>query len=59
MKADKIEETWKPLLAHYQQIQKSHLKNLLNNKERNDQLVLQFSDFILDFTHEKMNQETL
>lgn len=40
-------------------MKKEHLKNLLSNKERNDQLVLQFSDFILDFTHEKMNLETL
>lgn len=40
-------------------MKKEHLKDLLSNKERNDQLVLQFSDFILDFTHEKMNLETL
>ena len=54
-----VEDAWKPLFEHYEQVKGLKLKKLLQDEGRNKQLVIPFSDLILDLTHEKLTPQTL
>ena len=38
---------------------KQHLKDLLSNEERNDKMVVNFDDILLDYSHEKIDEHML
>lgn len=49
----------KALQDHYKQLQQIHLKELLQDKSRNEKLQIKNDHFVFNFSHEKLNQETL
>ncbi len=50
---------WEGLCAHYNFINKTHLKELLLDEKRNEALWCRYEDIIFDFTHEKINIKTI
>ncbi len=53
-------EAWQKLLAHYHQTKNVHLKELFaNNANRAAGLSLQWNDFLVDFSKNKITKETL
>ena len=43
--------SWKALEEHHRNIEGTHLKTLLADKERNSKFVAKFEDILLDYTH--------
>lgn len=53
-------QNWSSLLHHYQHdLKNTHLRDLLQDRERNDKLQTQFEDLIFDYTHEKVTVDTV
>lgn len=50
---------WSSLSKHYQAIKGHHLKELLANSHRNSSLITRYEDLIFDYSHEKLNTETV
>ena len=51
---------WTTLQNHYNsEIKPLHLRDLLKDDSRNQALKVEFNDIILDYSHVKMNQNTL
>lgn len=51
---------WDDLLNHYaSDIKTQHLKSLLADESRNDKLKVEFDNIILDYSHIKMNPNTV
>ena len=44
---------------HDEKITTTHLKSLLGNEERNSKLVTELGDIVLDYTHTKIDEDTL
>ena len=52
-------EVWTRLRAHASHLQSHHLRSLLSDKSRNQQLTATFEDIFLDYSHTKVDQEAL
>lgn len=52
-------ELWAHLNKHEAELTKTHLRDLLANKERNEKLIFEHDNIVLDLTHEKITDETL
>lgn len=51
---------WSELQHHYDsEVKSHHLKTLLQDEARNDLLKVEFDNIILDYSHVKMNSNTL
>ena len=50
---------WKKLQDHYRQAKNWHLKDLFKDKNRFNEFSLKFDDFLLDFSKNIINSETL
>lgn len=51
---------FKTLLKHYQtELEHTHLKELLQNAERNAELIYRQNDIVLDLTHSKVKPSTV
>jgi hypothetical protein len=44
-------KTWAPLFENYEHLKSTHLRELLKDEKRNDQLLVKHSDIILDLSH--------
>jgi glucose-6-phosphate isomerase len=51
--------TVKLLQDHFENLKGTHLRQLLSDNNRNNSLVTTFDNIILDYTHLKVNDETL
>ena len=49
----------KLLEENYASLSNTHLRDLLKDDARNNQLKIESDDFIFDFSHEKMNVDTM
>ena len=49
----------KALEEHYKKLSSTHLRNLLGDEARNEKLKLQTENLIFDFSHEKMDADTV
>jgi len=47
------------LAINYETLKKKHLKDLLADNARNAALSMSFENILLDFSHEKINEQTL
>jgi len=47
------------LKNHWEELKSKHLRDLLNNEERNKRLVIQLDNLFFDYTHQRMNEQTL
>lgn len=52
-------EVWTRLGAQASRLQAQHLRTLLSNKGRNQQLTARFEDILLDYSHSKVDEETM
>lgn len=53
-------ESWKKLQAHFDQINPQHLKTLFKeNPERASKFSIHFDDFFIDYSKNRINEETL
>ncbi|WP_138432307.1 glucose-6-phosphate isomerase [Winogradskyella algicola] len=53
-------KSWKKLQAHFDTISTTHLKELFeNNSERAEELTIKWDDFYVDFSKNRITQETL
>ena len=52
-------EVWTRLGAQASRLQAQHLRTLLGNKSRNQQLTAHFEDILLDYSHSKVDEETM
>ena len=51
---------WSELQSHYEsEIKPNHLRELLQDEQRNDTLKVEFDNIILDYSHVKMTSKTL
>ena len=50
---------WKALLSHFDSIKGSQIKNLLNNKNRIKDFTISNGDFLIDFSKNIINKETI
>jgi len=51
---------WQSLQAHYEKdIKNSHLRDLLKDEKRNAALRVEHENIYYDFSHERLNEETL
>ena len=49
----------KSLQENYRKLEKTHLRQLLSDTKRNSILINRFENIILDYTHEKLDEETI
>ena len=49
----------KDILEYYENLRKTHLKELLKDDERNTHLVAEYDGILLDYTHEKVDLNLL
>ena len=49
----------KLLQEHYEKLNGTHLRQLLSDTNRNNSLITTFENIVLDYTHEKINEETI
>ncbi|WP_136466560.1 glucose-6-phosphate isomerase [Flagellimonas onchidii] len=55
-----ITKAWNELLDHYNKIKDEHLKELFNsNTDRGEKFSLLWNDFLVDFSKNRINEETL
>lgn len=54
-----MEQHWTTLQQHWASTKQTHLKDLLQDGQRNQGLVFESNDILLDLTHEKMTPETI
>ncbi|EAR82568.2 glucose-6-phosphate isomerase (macronuclear) [Tetrahymena thermophila SB210] len=52
-------ELWANLQKHDAELSKTHLRDLLADKERNKHLIFEHDNIVLDLTHEKITDQTL
>ena len=51
---------WSNIQTHYNnKVKQNHLKTLLEDKQRNSDFVAKFEELIFDYTHEKIDVETV
>ena len=52
--------SWKNLQSHFEQIKEVHMKSLFQkDKDRKEKFTLNFNDFIIDFSKNRLTDETL
>jgi glucose-6-phosphate isomerase len=52
--------SWKKLQEHYDnEIKPQHLRELLKDEKRNDQLKIEWDNILFDYSHEKLTKETI
>jgi glucose-6-phosphate isomerase len=57
---EKNVKSWENLRQHFQNdIRSLHLRNLLQDNERNAQLQAKFEDILFDYSHEKLTPKTV
>ena len=57
---EKNVKSWENLRNHFQNdIRPHHLRDLLQDNERNSQLQTRFEDILFDYSHEKLTTKTV
>ena len=51
--------TIRSLEENYKKLEKTHLRKLLSDNTRNKNLLTKLDNVILDYTHEKIDEETI
>lgn len=59
MQSSYFNENWKKLQNHLEQDQIPHLRELLKDADRSDQMFVEYDGITLDFSHQKMTSKTL
>ncbi|XP_039055527.1 glucose-6-phosphate isomerase, cytosolic 2-like [Hibiscus syriacus] len=52
-------QPWKDLKAHVEDIKKTHLRDLMNNKERCEQMMVEFDGMFLDYSRQCATLDTM
>lgn len=50
---------WKALAEHTKEVEKHHLRELLMNKDRFNQMSVEFDGIVFDYTRQRILPETL
>ncbi|ERN00198.1 glucose-6-phosphate isomerase, cytosolic [Amborella trichopoda] len=52
-------QPWKDLKVHVEDINKTHLRDLMNDSERCKSMMMEFDGILLDYSRQRISQETL